>query len=84
MELQQRAITLATVVPPRSFLSWNSAGSNLELSVQQLRGACQLAAFEFLVTRADLGVVPVWMIPQGSSSGSGGLHLYHCPIRAGD
>jgi hypothetical protein len=82
MELHRRAITLAAIVPPPSFLSWDSAGSNLELSVQQLKVACQLAAFEYMVTRADLGVAPVGMIPQGSP-GSRGLRLYRCPIRPG-
>jgi hypothetical protein len=81
MELQRRAFALAAIVPPATFLSWEGAGSNLELSLQQLQGACRLAAFEFLVTSADLGVAPVGIVPTGSSSGSRGQRLYRCPIR---
>jgi len=80
VELQRRAAALTAVVPPATFLSWAGA-SNLELSLQQLQGACRLAAFEFLVTRADLGVEPLGFVPTGSSSGSSGLRLYRCPIR---
>jgi hypothetical protein len=83
MELQRRAISLAAIVPPPAFLSWNGAGSNMELSLQQLQAACRLAAFEFLVTSADLGVAPVGIVPQKSSPGSRGLRLYSCPIRTG-
>ncbi len=61
------AVTLATL------------GVGLELSLQQLQGACTLAAFEFLVTSADLGVAPVGIVPTGSQ-GSRGLRLYRCPI----
>jgi hypothetical protein len=82
MELQRRAIALAAIVPPATFLSWNGAGSNLELSLQQLQGACRLAVFEFLVTGADLGIAPVGIVPIGSSSGTRGLRLYRCPIRS--
>jgi hypothetical protein len=81
MELQRRAATLAAVIPAASFLSWDRAGSNLELSLQQLQAACQRAAFEFLVTRAELGAAPVGAIPQKSAPGSRGLRLYRCPIR---
>jgi len=83
MELQRRAIALTSIVPAATFLSWNGAGSNLELSLQQLQAACRLAAFEFLVTSADLGVAPVGIVPMGSSPGSRGLRLYRCPIGAG-
>jgi hypothetical protein len=81
MELQRRAIALSTIVPPPSFLSWNGAGSNMELSLQQLQVGCQLAAFEFLVTRADLGMMPVGIVPQKSSRGSRDLRLYRCSNR---
>jgi hypothetical protein len=80
MELQRRAETLAAIMPAASFLSWDGAGSNLELSLQQLQAACQGAAFEFLVTRADLGAAPVGSIPQKSAPGSRALRLYRCPI----
>jgi hypothetical protein len=83
MELQRRAISLAGIVPPPAFLSWNGAGSNMELSVHQLQAACQLAAFEFLVTSADLGAAPVGIVPQKSSPSSRHLRLYRCPIRDG-
>jgi hypothetical protein len=76
MEAQRRALTLASVVPAATFLNW-SGGSNLELSLLQLQGACRLGAFEFLVTRADLGAVPVGIVPQKSSKG---LRLYRCPL----
>jgi hypothetical protein len=79
MELQRRAETLAAILPAASFLSWDGAASNLELSLQQLQAACQRAAFEFLVTRAELGVPPVGTIPQKSAPGSKGLRLYRCP-----
>lgn len=83
MELQRRAIALTSIVPAATFLGWNSAGSNLELSLQQLQAACRLAAFDFLVTSADLGVAPVGIVPMGSSPGSRGLRLYRCPVGAG-
>jgi hypothetical protein len=84
-ELQRRAIALSSILPPDSFLGWNGAGASLNLSLQQLRGVCQLAAFEFLVTRADLGVTPAGFIPSESppgstGRGSRGLRLYHCPM----
>jgi hypothetical protein len=82
MELQRRADVLAAIVPPATFLRWEG-GSNPELSLQQLQGVCRLAAFEFLVTRADLGVEPLGFVPTGSSSGSSGLRLYRCPIGPG-
>jgi hypothetical protein len=82
VELERRALALTAIVPPGTFLSWNGAGSNLELSLQQLQGACQLAAFEFLVTRTDLGVAPVGIVPQKSPAGSRDLRLYRCPMRA--
>jgi hypothetical protein len=55
-------------VPPATFLDWSGGGSNLELSLLQLQGACRLGAFEFLVTRVDLGAAPVGIVPQKSSS----------------
>jgi hypothetical protein len=83
VELQRRALALTAIVPPGTFLSWNGAGSNLELSLQQLQGACQLAAFEFLVTTTDLGVAPLAIVPQKLSPGARDVRLYRCPIRAG-
>jgi hypothetical protein len=80
MEVQRRALTLAAIVPPATFLDWSAGGSNLALSLLQLQGACRLGAFEFLVTRVDLGAAPVGILPQTSSS-SGSLRLYRCPIR---
>ncbi len=89
-ELQRRATALASIVPPDFFLGWNDARPNLNLSVRQLRGVCQLAAFDFLVTHADLGETPAGFIPSAPSGSPGpsskGLRLYHCPLhpRAGD
>jgi hypothetical protein len=68
MEVQRRALTLAAIVPPATFLNWSGGGSNLELSLLQLQGACRLGAFQFLVTRVDLGSAPVGIVPQTSSS----------------
>ena len=78
MEVQRRALALAAIVPPATFLDWSGGGSNLELSLLQLQGACRLGAFDFLVTSADLGAAPVGIVPQKSSRG---LRLYRCPIR---
>ncbi len=78
-ELERRAIAIATIVPPNSFLGWNGPAAGLNLSVPQLQNLCGLAAFEFLVTNADLGVAPAGFIPN-NPSGSTGLRLYHCPI----
>jgi hypothetical protein len=80
IELERRANTLASVVPPGSFLNFG-AGSNLQLTTRQLVDVCQLGAFVFLVTNADLGVTPAGFIPSESPSGSKGLRLYQCPIQ---
>jgi hypothetical protein len=79
IELERRANTFASVVPPASFLRFG-AGSNLQLSTHQLLDACQLGAFEFLVTNDDLGLAPAGFFASESLPGSNGLRLYHCPI----
>jgi len=80
LELKRRALALSTIVPPDSFLNWDGQAASFGFSVKQLQGLCQLAAFEFLVTRADLGVAPAGFIPSESPPGSKGLRLYHCPL----
>jgi hypothetical protein len=81
MELQRRALALSASVPSASFLSWNASGGNLRLSPQQLQETCRLAEFEFIVTSADLGVAPLGIVPTLHLPHSGGLRLYHCPLR---
>lgn len=82
VELERRADTLASVIPPAAFLSFG-AGSNLQLTTRQLLDVCRLGAFEFLVTNDDLGVAPTGFIPSESPPGSKGLRLYRCPLRPG-
>jgi hypothetical protein len=81
-ELQRRAAALSSVVPLQSFLGWGGAGFTLDLSAQQAHDVCELAAFEFLVTSADLGVAPVGTIPRESGPLSHALRLYRCPLQA--
>jgi hypothetical protein len=81
MELKRRADTLSSVVPPQSFLEWAGVGPALPLSVQQLQGICRLAAFDFLVTSADLGIAPVASLPRETWPVSHGLRLYRCATR---
>jgi hypothetical protein len=77
LELERRASALAAVLPPQSFLSWK-AGFNPNLSVRELRGACRLAVFPYLVTSADLGWAPLETVPLESRWASGDLKLYRC------
>lgn len=80
MEMERRADALASVLPPPLFLNWNTGASSLRLSSQQLLDICRLAAFDFLVTPADLHVPPAAFIPGKSGPASKGMRLYHCPI----
>jgi hypothetical protein len=77
LDMQQRAQRLADVVPTTAFLGWNSGGSGLSLSAQQLLRACDVVAY--LVTRVDIGRVPIAVVagPPGASGGSA-TRLYRC------
>jgi hypothetical protein len=79
MEMRRRALALAAVIPPESFMSW-SAGVGQELTLQQQQQVCRLGAFEFLVTSADLGVAPVASIAGKSFPAPRDLRLYRCPF----
>jgi hypothetical protein len=81
LEMQRRAQALSPILPPSLFLGWNTGGSGLALSSQQLLGICQLAAFDFLVTSADLKVPAAAFIPSQTGPASKGLRLYRCPVR---
>jgi hypothetical protein len=83
IELQRRALALTSFVPQQTFLGWGSGGTNLALSLTQLRGVCGLSVFDYLVTSADLGLESVGaaaavMSPTSSSPASPPLHLYRC------
>jgi hypothetical protein len=95
IELQRRALALASFVPQQTFLGWGSGGTNLALSPTQLRGVCGLAVFDYLVTSADLGLesvdaVAAVMPPASSlrasslpaplSTARPSLHLYRCRL----
>jgi hypothetical protein len=81
LEMQRRAQVLSPTLSPMLFLGWNTGGSALTLSSQQLLGVCQLAAFEFLVTNTDLRVPAAAFIPSQTGPASKGLRLYRCPVR---
>ena len=74
MELQRRALALSSAVAPATFLSWSHAGAHLSLSPDELQGLCRLAAFNYLVTNADLGMQPVAVLDK--------LKLYRCAPQA--
>ena len=80
LEMQRRAQVLSPILPPSLFLGWNTGGSGLALSSQQLLGICQLAAFDFLITSADLKVPAAAFIRSKSGPATKGLRLYHCPV----
>jgi hypothetical protein len=82
LEMQRRAQVLSPILPPALFLGWNTSGSGLRLSSQQLLGLCQLAAFDFLVTSADLNVPVAAFIPSKSGPASKGIRLYSCAKRS--
>ena len=78
IELQRRALALASFVPQQTFLDWGSGGTNLALSLAQLRGVCGLSLFDYLVTSADLGLASLDAVSGGMSPTSSPLHLYRC------
>lgn len=79
-ELEHRAEALRSVIPPDTFMSWNSTGDSTILSRPQLRQICELGAVGYLVTSTDLGVrtKAILTVPTGPTAGQQ-LHLYHCP-----
>jgi hypothetical protein len=83
IELQRRALALASFVPQQSFLAWGSGGANLSLTPAQLRGVCGLAVFDYLVTTADLGLASLDAAPAATSPANKPLHLYRCAGPAG-
>jgi hypothetical protein len=74
VELQRRALSLSEAVGPPTFMSWAYAGTHLSLLPDELKGICQLAAFNYLVTSADLGMEPVAVLDK--------LKLYRCAPQA--
>jgi hypothetical protein len=74
LELQRRAMALSGAIGPTSFMSWAYAGAHLSLSPDELKGICPLAAFNYLVTNADLGMAPVAVLDE--------LKLYRCAPQA--
>ncbi len=83
IELQRRALALASFVPQQTFLGWGSGGTNLALSVAQLRGVCGLGVFDYLVTSADLGLASLDAVASTTSAAIRPLHLYRCANPAG-
>ena len=80
LEMQRRADVLKPSLPPTLFLDWSSGGTGLRLSSEQLLGVCRLAAFEFLVTSADLNIAPAAFLRSNSGPASKGMRLYRCPL----
>ena len=78
LELQRRAVALASFVPQQTFLNWGGGGANLALSPAQLRGVCGLALFDYLVTSADLGPASLDAVSPVMPPASHPLHLYRC------
>jgi hypothetical protein len=78
LELNRRATALRFALPPSSFMNWSTAGTGMNLSKQQLKQACDLSEFEFLVTPVDLGVEPVAVVPSSSGPSSKKIRLYRC------
>ena len=79
MEMQQRALSLAAIIPPESFMGWKT-GFGQELSLRQQQGACLLGVFGFLMTSTDLGVAPVAVVQGKTLAAAHDLRLYRCPI----
>jgi hypothetical protein len=82
-ELDRRANALRSAVSPSLFMNWNTGGTGMNLSRQQLRQACATGEFEFLVTGADLGEEPVAAVPSATGSASKKIRLYRCKTRSG-
>ncbi|MEA3152005.1 MAG: hypothetical protein QOD56_2944, partial [Gammaproteobacteria bacterium] len=80
-ELSRRATALDSTLPRGTFMNWNSGGTGMNLSKQQLEQACRTGEFGFLVTAVDLGVEPVAVVPSTSGAPSKKIRLYTC--RAG-
>ncbi len=70
LELQRRANALRDFIAPQTFLMWSSMSGHLSLSPEQLSGICRLAVFNYLVTSADLSMLPAAQL--------GKLKLYRC------
>jgi len=81
LELERRADALGGAIDSRSFMSWN-AGTAMMLSPQQLKQTCDIGAFEYLVTPADLGVEPVAEVPAAGGAVTKKIRLYRCPVAA--
>jgi hypothetical protein len=59
-----------------------AAGTAMMLSQQQLKQTCDIGAFEYLVTPADLGVDPIAEVPAAGGPASKKIRLYRCPAPA--
>jgi hypothetical protein len=77
-ELNRRATALNSTLPRSTFMNWNTGGTGMNLSKQQLEQACETGEFGFLVTAADLGVEPVAVVPSASGAPSKKIRLYKC------
>lgn len=87
LELNRRARALSPAVNPGTFLNWDSAGTGMMLSKQQLLQACSTGEFDFLVTGADLGRASVAAVPFATGpasvigAASKAIRLYRCRAR---
>lgn len=84
-ELERRAQALRSVMAPSAFLSWQSAGTGMNLSRQQLLDACRTGEFAFLVSHFDLGAAPLATVASGPGApgAPGALRLYRCQVGPG-
>lgn len=80
IELKRRALALSHVIPPEAFLGWTMSNGAMGLSKEQMRSACNIGAFAFVVTRANFGVDPVAMIPEPGATRISSQRLYRCPL----
>jgi hypothetical protein len=82
LELRRRAESLNSQIATATFLEWGDIGSNLSLSLAELKGVCGLGVVNFLVTSADLGFAPLAELASDSSNHAHPLKLYHCQAQA--
>jgi hypothetical protein len=82
-EFKRRADALSSAVSPSAFMDWNTAGTSMNLSKQQLKDACSTGEFGFLVSSADLGADAVAAIPVATGAASKEIRLYRCKAGAG-
>ena len=77
LDLKQRADRLSSVINPASFLQWDFIGPSLPLDAQTLLMVCRLGVIEYMVTEADIGLVPMATLAARDDSKQD-LKLYRC------